>query len=63
MMKYVGIESVEPGQYLGKTVFAGTGTVLLAEGVQLTVFMINTLRRIGVTMLYIKDPFFEDVVI
>ncbi|WP_040949603.1 HD-GYP domain-containing protein [Gorillibacterium massiliense] len=62
-MKFVGIESVEPGQYLGKTVFAGNGTVLLAEGVQLTVFMINTLRRIGVTMLYIKDPLFEDVVI
>ncbi|RKN71268.1 HD-GYP domain-containing protein [Paenibacillus ginsengarvi] len=60
-MKYVSIEQVEPGQFLGKTIFASNGTVLLSEGVQLTVYMINTLNRIGATMLYIKDPQFEDV--
>lgn len=60
-MKYVSIEQVEPGQYLGKTIFASNGTILLSEGVQLTVYMINTLNRIGATMLYIKDPHFEDV--
>lgn len=61
-MKYVSLDSVEPGQYLGRTIFAGNGAVLLAEGVQLTVYMINTLRRIGVSMLYIQDPLFEDAV-
>ncbi|MEO3946500.1 HD domain-containing phosphohydrolase [Gorillibacterium sp. CAU 1737] len=61
-MKYVSLDSVEPGQYLGKTIFAGSGAVLLAEGVQLTVYMINTLRRIGVSMLYIQEPLFEDAV-
>jgi HD-GYP domain-containing protein (c-di-GMP phosphodiesterase class II) len=60
-MRYVGIEQVEPGQFLGKTIFASNGTVLLSEGVQLTVYMINTLNRIGATMLYIKDAHFEDV--
>lgn len=60
-MKYVHIDNVEPGQFLGKTIFAGNGVVLLSEGVQLTVYMISTLRRIGVTMLYIKDPHFDDV--
>ncbi|GGG14225.1 HD-GYP domain-containing protein [Paenibacillus abyssi] len=60
-MKYVSIESVEPGQFLGKTVYSGNGTALLSAGVQLTVFMINTLNRIGVTMLYIQDPDFDDV--
>lgn len=59
-MKIVGIDSVEPGQVLGKTIFSSAGAVLLAEGVQLTVYMITTLRRLGVTMLYIKDPRFED---
>jgi putative nucleotidyltransferase with HDIG domain len=29
--------------------------------VQLTVFMINTLRRIGVTMIYIKEAYLNDV--
>lgn len=60
-MKYVHIDAVEPGQILGKTIFSSNGTVLLSEGVQLTVFMINTLNRIGATMLFIKDPNLEDV--
>ncbi|MCD1258738.1 HD domain-containing protein [Paenibacillus athensensis] len=60
-MIYVHVDSVEPGQYLGRTIFSSNGAVLLSEGVQLTVFMITTLRRIGVTMLYIKDPNMADV--
>ncbi|UKS26490.1 HD domain-containing protein [Paenibacillus sp. HWE-109] len=60
-MKYVHLDSVESGQYLGRTIFASNGSILLSEGVQLTVFMINTLNRIGVTMIYIQDPNLEDV--
>jgi putative nucleotidyltransferase with HDIG domain len=60
-MKYVHIDSVESGQYLGRTIFSSNGAVLLSEGVQLTVYMITTLRRIGVTMLYIKDENLSDV--
>lgn len=60
-MRYVSIEQVEPGQHLGKTIFSSNGTVLLSENVQLTVYMINTLNRIGATMVYIKDLQFEDV--
>ncbi len=60
-MKYVHVDALEPGQYLGRTIFASNGAILLSKGVQLTVFMITTLRRIGVTMLYIKDPSLEDI--
>ena len=60
-MRYVSIDQVEPGQYLGRTIFSANGAVLLSEGVQLTVYMISTLKRIGATMIYIKDPDFEDV--
>lgn len=60
-MRYVSIETVEPGQFLGKTIFASNGAILLSENVQLTVYMITTLRRIGVAMVYIKDPNFADV--
>ncbi|MEK8131123.1 HD domain-containing phosphohydrolase [Paenibacillus filicis] len=60
-MRYVHIENVESGQYLGRTIFSANGSVLLSEGVQLTVFMITTLKRIGVTMIYIQDKQFEDV--
>jgi len=60
-MRYVNIADVEAGQFLGKSVYSGNGTVLLAADVQLTVYMVNTLNRIGVTMLYIQDPLFDDV--
>ncbi|WP_440116082.1 HD domain-containing phosphohydrolase [Paenibacillus sp. QZ-Y1] len=60
-MKYVNVESVEAGELLGKTVYSSNGTVLLSAGVQLTVFMVNTLKRIGVTMLYIQDEAYKDV--
>ncbi|PIH56226.1 HD-GYP domain-containing protein [Paenibacillus sp. LK1] len=60
-MKYVNVESVEAGELLGKTIYSGNGTVLLSAGVQLTVFMVNTLKRIGVTMLYIQDEAYKDV--
>jgi HD-GYP domain-containing protein (c-di-GMP phosphodiesterase class II) len=62
-MKYMNVDNIEPGQYLGRTIFSSNGAILLSEGVQLTVYMINTLKRIGVTMLYIKDPNLEDVII
>jgi HD-GYP domain-containing protein (c-di-GMP phosphodiesterase class II) len=60
-MKYVNIDMVESGQYLGRTIFASNGAILLSDGVQLTVYMINTLRRIGVTMIYIKEAYLADV--
>ncbi|MDQ0089211.1 HD-GYP domain-containing protein (c-di-GMP phosphodiesterase class II) [Paenibacillus anaericanus] len=60
-MRFISVEDIEQGQYLGRTVYSSNGTVLLSSGVQLTVYMINTLKRIGVTMLYIKDTDFEDI--
>jgi len=60
-MKLVDIEAVEPGQHLGKTIFSANGTVLLSVGVQLTVFMISTLKRLGVTAIYIDDPQYRDI--
>lgn len=60
-MRFISVEDIEPGQLLGKTVYSANGTVLLSAGIQLTVYMINTLKRIGVTMLYIKDSAFEDI--
>ncbi|WP_048602721.1 HD-GYP domain-containing protein [Rubeoparvulum massiliense] len=60
-MRYVSLEMVEPGDQLGKSIFSNDGRALLNQGVQLTVGMINQLRRVGVTMLYIQDERFEDI--
>jgi HD-GYP domain-containing protein (c-di-GMP phosphodiesterase class II) len=60
-MRLVDIETVEPGQLLGRTIFSANGTVLLSTGVQLTVYMISTLKRLGVTTIYLDDPMFRDI--
>lgn len=60
-MRLVDIETVEPGQVLGRTIFSANGTVLLSTGVQLTVYMISTLKRLGVTTVYLDDPMFRDI--
>lgn len=60
-MKFVDIEQVEQGQTLGRTIFSSNGTVLLSAGVQLTVYMISTLKRLGVTVIYIDDPKYRDI--
>jgi HD-GYP domain-containing protein (c-di-GMP phosphodiesterase class II) len=60
-VKYVPIDALETGQCLGRTIFSSNGAVLLHEGVQLTVFMINTLNRIGVTFVYVKDEHYDDI--
>ncbi|MGZ0052980.1 hypothetical protein [Brevibacillus gelatini] len=60
-MRYVSVEQVEPGDVLARSIYTSEGLTLLQRGVQLTVGMINKLRRFGVTMLSIKDPFFDEV--
>lgn len=60
-MRHMSLDSVEPGKILGKSIYTNDGLTLLQSGVQLTPGMINQLRRIGVTMLYIQDKQFEDV--
>ncbi|MGE5703447.1 MAG: HD-GYP domain-containing protein [Clostridia bacterium] len=60
-MRYVSIEQVEPGDILFRSIYTSDGLTLLQTDMQLTVGMINKLRRFGVTMLYIKDPLTDDV--
>ncbi|MFD2372004.1 HD-GYP domain-containing protein [Brevibacillus sp. GCM10020057] len=60
-MKYVSVDQVEPGDVLARSIYTSEGLTLLHANVQLTVGMINKLRRFGVTMLSIKDPFLDEV--
>jgi HD-GYP domain-containing protein (c-di-GMP phosphodiesterase class II) len=60
-MRHIHLDSVDGGEVLGKSIYSQDGRTLLQSGVLLTLSMINTLRRIGVTMIYIKDKQFEDV--
>lgn len=60
-MRHVPIDLLQPGMVLARSIYTADGRPLLNTGVQLTVGMISTLRRLGVTMLSIQDPRFQDV--
>ncbi len=60
-MRYISLDQVEPGDTLARSIYTSDGLTLLQSDVQLTVGMINKLRRFGVTMLSIKDPHLQDV--
>jgi len=62
-MRHVPIDMLQPGMVLARSIYTSDGRPLLNTGVQLTVGMISTLRRLGVTMLSIQDPRFGDVVV
>lgn len=61
-MRYISIDTVEPGNVLARSIYTSDGLALLNAGVQLTVGMLSTLRRLGVNAIYIQDERFSEVV-
>ncbi|OEH85915.1 metal-dependent phosphohydrolase [Desulfuribacillus stibiiarsenatis] len=60
-MRYVSLDTVEPGHVLARSIYASDSRTLLQQGVHLTVGMINQLRRVGVQMIYIESKYTDDV--
>ncbi|SDG87754.1 HD-GYP domain-containing protein [Desulfosporosinus hippei] len=62
-MRQVSVNSLKMGDILGKTIFSSTGRVLLGKGVKLTPLYIAKLRDMGISILYIEDDRFDDVIV
>lgn len=62
-MRQVSVNSLKIGDVLGKTIYTGSGRVLLGKGVKLTPLYIARLRDMGISIVYIDDDRFEDVII
>lgn len=60
-MRITSIENVEPGDILGQDLFDSNGSVLLKRGVALTQNYIDSLCKLGLSVLYILDNRLEDV--
>lgn len=62
-MRQVSVNSLTMGDILGKTIFSSSGRVLLSKGVKLTPLYIAKLRDMGISILYIEDDRFNDVIV
>ncbi|MBE5967272.1 MAG: HD-GYP domain-containing protein [Lachnospiraceae bacterium] len=60
-MRYLSIDNIEPGSFLGKPIYNSHGTILLGEHFQLTEVFLNRLKELGFVGLYIEDQVSEGI--
>lgn len=61
-MKIVKLDSVKPGDVLGKSLYNQSYELVVSAGFKLTDEMINTLRRRKYTYIYIMDELTKDII-
>jgi len=62
-VRQVSVNSLTMGDVLAKTIFSSSGRILLGKGVKLTPLYIAKLRDMGISILYIEDDRFDDVIV
>ncbi|MHB1651142.1 MAG: HD-GYP domain-containing protein [Desulfitobacteriaceae bacterium] len=62
-MRQVRVDTLKMGDVLGKTIYSSRGRVLLGQGVKLTPLFIGKLKDMGVSIVYIEDARFNDIVV
>jgi putative nucleotidyltransferase with HDIG domain len=63
LVRQVGVNSLKIGDVLGKTIYSSNGRTLLGKGVKFTPLYISKLRDMGISIVYIEDQRFNDVVV
>ncbi|MDD4588551.1 MAG: HD domain-containing protein [Heliobacteriaceae bacterium] len=59
----MSVNQLKIGDMLARDLFAASGRVLLGKGIALTAGYISKLDQLGVSMVYIEDPRFDDIVV
>lgn len=62
-MRFLSIDKVTPGNRLAKPLLGERGTILLREDYELTESILNKLKELGVSGLYIDDELTKDIYI
>ncbi|QDP40996.1 HD-GYP domain-containing protein [Radiobacillus deserti] len=62
-MRLVATRTIEPGTMLAKPIYTDKRKVLIQKDVKLTNNMLKRLLQLGITYVYIHDPFTEDIMV
>ncbi len=62
-MRLVATKTIREGSELAKTIYNDNGQVLIQRDIKLTKKMLKRLQDLGITYVYIKDSFTEDIII
>lgn len=60
-MRQLSTSRLQPGDILGRTIYANDGRVLLGRGIKLTTSYIERLRKLGISIIYIDDEESKDI--
>ncbi|WP_110113778.1 HD-GYP domain-containing protein [Bacillus sp. CGMCC 1.16541] len=60
-MKLVAVESLSPGVCLSKSIYNEQGHILVKKGIALTTTVINRLKILGISYVYIQDDRTQDI--
>lgn len=60
-MRILNLENVAPGMVLGRPIYDGAGTILLAAGVELSPPYLKRLAELGYSQVYVETPESLDV--
>lgn len=61
-MRLARIDFITPGTILARTIYSETGQILLRQGTTITNQMLQRLRKLGISYIYIKDELTEGIV-
>ena len=62
-MRYISIDSAQPGMIVGKSIYNEQGSILVNYRVKLTERLISRMRDIGLAGLYIEDELSSDITV
>lgn len=62
-MRYISIDSAQPGMIVGKSIYNEQGSILVNYRVKLTERLISRMRDIGLVGLYIEDEMSSDITV
>ncbi|MRH44712.1 HD domain-containing protein [Aquibacillus halophilus] len=62
-MRLVATKSIAQGTELARTIYNDNGQVLVQRDVKLTPRMLKRLQQFGITYVYVKDAFTEDIIV
>jgi len=62
-MRIIEINSLKGGEMLAKQIFNEEGRVLLNSGVELSPYLIDRIREMGVQIVYVNDEISNDIII
>ena len=62
-MRLVTTRAIQEGTELAKPIYNDKGQILIQKNVQLTPFMIQRLKELGITYVYVRDSLTDDIMI